>query len=174
MVEQQTRPLADIVAEAQERFPLTFTATRENQGENGERDTLHFLWRITWSRKYPGGVVFESGEWSCGSAVPFFQNHGLGGDVSLGQLREARRKVRETYVPSMATVIESLLIDYSSASEHADGWAWAEECGYGEGSRLSDIRRIVEAHPTALRHGRFLAEWFGDLFDAALQAALEG
>lgn len=155
MTEQQTRPLADIVAEAQKRYCLSFDVGRLNPEENGERDTLRFHWTI--------GRI--EGELSCGSAVPLVHN-GIGNEVE-------RRKVRAEFKPTMADVIASLLLDYSSASEHVDGWAWAEECGYGQGSTLADIRRLVEAHPTALRHGRFLADWFGDLMDAAMQAAAE-
>ena len=156
MTEQQTRPLADIVAEAQKRYCLSFDVVRLNPGENGERDTLRFHWTIG---RY-------AGEWSCGSAVPLVHN-GIGNEA-------VRRKVREAYAPSMAQVIESLLLDFVSAKEHANGWDWAEDCGYGDGSSMADIRKMVEAHPTAIRHGRFLADWFGDLMEAAEQAAIEG
>lgn len=163
MTEQQTRPLADIVAEAQKRVPVEFTITRENFRENGERDTLRFTWSL-FEARYDA----IRGEWSCGSAVPLFRNPGKGHDEA------ARRKVREAYVPSMATVIDSILLDFVSAREHVDGWDWAKECGYVDGSSMADLRKMVEAHPTVMRHGRFLADWFGDLMEAAEQAAIEG
>lgn len=165
MTERQTRPLADIVAEAQKRDPLEFVVTRENFRENGERDTLRFAWSIFLAR-----LDAIRGEWSCGSAVPFFSHPGNGRGLDEAE----RRKLREAYYPSMATVIESLLLDFISAREHVDGWEWAKDCGYGNGSSMADIRKMVEAHPTAIRHGRFLADWFGDLMEAAEQAAIEG
>ena len=169
MTEQQTRPLADIVAEAQGRQPLEFQAIRLNPHENVERDTLHFQWFITLSKKYPGGIASINGEWSCGSAVPLLD---LG--LAATNTPQQREAIRSAYAPSMVQMIESLLLDYSSASEHVDGWDWAEDCGYGDGSSMADIRKMVEAHPQVMRHGRFLADWFGDLMEAAEQAAIEG
>lgn len=161
MTEQQTRSLADIVAEAQGRDPITFNATRLNPGESGDKDQLRF----TWTMHTDNSVVLQ-GDWFCGSYVPL-QNYG---GVNLSR----RVVAREKFLPSMATVIESLLLDFVSAREHVDGWDWAKECGYGDGSSMADIRKMVEAHPQVMRHGRFLADWFGDLMEAAEQAAIEG
>lgn len=168
MTEQQTRPLADIVAEAQQRCPLTFTPTRENPAEDGELDTMRFSWTLSSMGEHGRLFGHINGKWSCGSAVPLI---GLG--LAATNTPQQREAIRSAFLPSMAGVIESLLLDFVSAREHADGWAWAKDCGYGDGSSLADIRKMVEAHPTVMRHGRFLADWFGDLMEAAEQAACE-
>lgn len=180
MTEQQTRPLAEIIAKAP---PVRFVVVRMNPSENGERDTMRFRWEIT---KGNGKTI--TGNWSCGSAVPLlayqkgegkpvrmtFSTIGRADrDLSLGaklviDAEEKRRAVRAAYLPTLATVVSALLWDYDTAESVGDAWELCREFGT-EG--VDQIRETVENFPAMLSNGRFIVQWLGELAQEAREAA---
>lgn len=179
MTEQQTRPLAEIVAKAP---PVRFVVVRMNPSEDNERDTMRFRWEIT---KGNGKAI--AGNWSCGSAVPLLAyQKGEGEPVrmtfsTIGRndrdlsvsarlvidAAEKRRAVRAAYLPTLADIVAALLWDYDTAESAGDPWELCREFGT-EG--IDAIRETVENFPAMLSNGRFIVQWLGDLAQEVREA----
>lgn len=153
MTEQQTRPLARIIAKA---APVSFVAVRTNPSENGERDTMRFRWEII-----RGGNMI-SGKWSCGSAVPLF---GLG--IASTNTPQQREAIRREFRPTLADIVSALLRDYETAELAGNAWDMCREFGI-EG--IDAIQEAVESFPGMLRKGRFIVQWLDFLAQEAMEA----